>query len=178
MPAAPASLSRRGCDLRADGAQMEDVEAKIFAGIVPVLASGAEAGAEGLVKGLAGAGASVAVDAMEIAGDAANERGLKNPAEAPMLVVFEDSGGVAVDGTRIARAAGGNFSEPVVEGKAVRFADEFAAIQHPDGDGIFQEVAFLGKSEAKIRVILALEGHGARDGIAEAKRNEHGESFA
>ena len=157
---------------------MEDVEAEVFAGIVPVFASGAEPGAEGLVEGLASAGASVAVDAMEIPGDAADERGLENPAEALVLVVFQDGGGVAVDGTRIARAARGNFSEPVIERKAVRFADEFAAVQHPNGDGIFQKMALLGKSEAKIWVIFALESHGARDGIAEAKGDEHRESFA
>ena len=158
--------------------QMEDVEAKVFAGIVPVLARGAETGAEGLVEGLASAGASVAVDAMEIPGDAADERSFENPAEALVLVVSQNGGGVAVDGTWIARATGGNFSEPVVERKAVRFADEFAAVQHPDSNGIFQKMAFLGKSEAKIRVILALEGHGARDGIAEAKGDEHRKSFA
>lgn len=158
--------------------EVENVEAEVFAGIVPVLASGAEAGAEGLVEGLAGAGPGVAVNAMVIPGDTADEGGFENPAEAFVLVISQNGGGVTVDGTGIARAAGGNFSEAVVERKAVRFADQFAAVQHPDGDSIFQKMALLGKSEAKIRVVFALEGQGARNGIAEAKGDEHGESFA
>src|ERR1700674_1261790 len=142
------------------------------------LRGGAETGAERLVKGLAGAGAGVAVDSMEVPGDAADEGGFENHSKAFVLVVSQDGLGIAVDGTRITRAARWNFSEPVIERKAVRFADEFAAVQHPNGDGIFQKMALLGKSEAKIWVIFALESHGARDGIAEAKGDEHRESFA
>ena len=63
---------RGGAGLSVEG---ENVEAVVFAGVVPVLASGAEAGAEGFVEGLAGAGAGVAVDFIEVARDATDESG-------------------------------------------------------------------------------------------------------
>ena len=155
--------------------QVEDVEAIVFAGALPVFAGGAEAGAEGFVEGLAGAGAGVAVDAAEITRDAADEGGFENAAVTLVLIFFQDGVGVAVDGMRIAGAAGGNFVA-AVEREAVRFTDEFSAVKHPDGDGVFQELALLAQREAKVGMIFAFERHGARDGIAEAEGDEHAAS--
>ncbi len=97
---------------------------------------------------------------MKVSGDAADEGSFENPAVALVLVFSEDGVGVAVDGARIARAARRNFVE-AVERDAVGLADEFAAVKHPDGDGVFQEMALLGEREAKIGMILAFESHGA-----------------
>jgi hypothetical protein len=154
---------------------VEDVEAVVFAGALPVFAGGAEAGAEGFVEGLAGAGAGVAVDAAEITRDAADEGGFENAAVTLVLKLFQDGVGVAVDGMRIARAADRDFVA-AVEREAVGFADEFAAVKHPDGDGVLQELALLAKGEAEVWMIFAFERHGARDGIAEAEGDEHAAS--
>ena len=85
---------------------------------------------------------------------------LRNAAVAFVLVFSEDGVGVAVDGAWIARAANRNFVA-AVERKAVGFTDEFAAVKHPDGDGVFQELALLKEREAKVGVVFAFESHGA-----------------
>src|SRR5713226_7749353 len=66
--------------------ERENVEAIVFAGAVPILIGGAELGAEGFVEGLAGAGASMAVDFAEIRSDAADEGGFENFAVALVFV--------------------------------------------------------------------------------------------
>jgi hypothetical protein len=154
-------------------AEGEDVEAVVFVGAEPVFVGAKHAGAEFFVEGLAGAGAGVAIDFVEVLEDAADEGGFEDGAVALALVLAEDGVGEAVDGLGIAGAAGRDF-DVAVEGNTVGFADEATAFKHPENDGVLEEVLFLEQGHAQVAVVFAFESHGAGDGVVGAEGDGHG----
>ncbi len=128
--------------------------------------------AEFLVQRLAGSGSRVTVNTMEMWGDAANKCGLQDRAVALAFVFAKNGIRVAVDGLRIARAAG-HFVLPI-QSDSVGFADQPASFKHPDNDGAFEQMLLLRQREPQVGMILALKRHSALDGIVRSKRNSHG----
>jgi hypothetical protein len=153
-------------------AKGEDVEAVVFVGAEPIFVGAEHAGAEFFVEGLAGAGAGVAVDFVEVLEDAADEGGFEDGAVALTLVLAEDGVGEAVDGLGIAGTAGRDF-DAAVERDAVGFADEATAFKHPENDGVLEEVLFLEQGHAQVAVVFAFESHGAGDRVVGAEGDGH-----
>ena len=151
----------------------DDVEAVVFVGAEPILVSAEHTGAEFLVEGLAGAGAGVTVDFVEVAGDPSDESSFEDGPVALPLVLAEDGVGEAVDGLRVARATGWDL-HAAVERDPVGFADEAATFKHPENDGVLEEVLFLEKGHAQVAVVFALESHGAGNGVVGTEGDGHG----
>jgi hypothetical protein len=154
-------------------AQVQDVEAVVFVGAEPVFVGAKHAGAEFFIEGLAGAGAGVAIDLVEVVEDAADEGGFEDGAVALAFVLAENGVGEAVDGLGIAGAAGRDF-DAAVEGDAVGFADEATALEHPENDGVLEEILLLEEGHAQVAMVFAFESHGAGDGVVGAEGDGHG----